>query len=145
MQQPNKIQWTTIAAALPQPITLLVKNALLLFYLRIFRPNALVRYGIYFGLVVITCMYISFMFVFIFITAFQAQTGQRLSWAQASFNLVSDVYILILPISGVVRLHVSLKRKMGVLFIFSTGLAYVHKSGLQRRLLTRLGPSLLVP
>ncbi|KAF2728903.1 hypothetical protein EJ04DRAFT_569133 [Polyplosphaeria fusca] len=120
--------WTTVVAGLPQIITLLVKNALLLLFLRIFKPNRLVRYGILFGIVVVTIMYTAWMFIFIFQTAFEDQVGQRLSYAQASFNIVTDVYIFILPITGVARLHMSPKRKIGVVSIFSCGVAAIVMS-----------------
>lgn len=48
--------WTTVVAGLPQPITGLVKASLLLFYLRVFKPNRWLRYGIIFGLVIVVCM-----------------------------------------------------------------------------------------
>ncbi|KAJ4357168.1 uncharacterized protein N0V89_001743 [Didymosphaeria variabile] len=120
--------WTTVVAALPQVITLLVKNALLLLYLRIFKPNRLVRYGIFLGLFLVTTMYTAWMFIFIFQTSFDNQVGQRLSYAQAAFNIATDVYIFVLPISGVARLHMTPKRKIGVIAIFSSGIAAIVMS-----------------
>lgn len=38
------------------------------------------------------------------------------------FNVFSDLYILILPISGVMGLNLRPKRKIGVVLIFMTGL-----------------------
>ncbi|KAI0445786.1 hypothetical protein F4803DRAFT_107683 [Xylaria telfairii] len=117
--------WTTLVAALAQPITGLVKLAILLLYYRIFQPNRLVRYGIYFGMVAVSTVYTAWLFVFIFQTAFNNETGSRLSWAQAAFNVATDVYIFILPISGVLKLHTSRKRKIGIAGVFSTGLAAI--------------------
>ena len=37
-------------------------------------------------------------------------------------NILNDVYILVLPISGVLRLNLPKRRKMGVILIFMTGL-----------------------
>ncbi|KAI1778800.1 hypothetical protein F4818DRAFT_437605 [Hypoxylon cercidicola] len=120
--------WTVVVAALPQPITGLVKLSLLLLYFRIFKPNRLVRYGIIFGMVIVTLMYIVWMFVFIFQTAFNNEIGSHLSWAQAAFNLATDVYIMLLPISAVARLHVSPKRKLGIAAVFLTGIAAIVMS-----------------
>ncbi len=41
----------------------------------------------------------------------------------ASFNIVSDFYLLFLPIPAVLGLQMPTKRKLGVLAIFGTGLA----------------------
>ena len=40
----------------------------------------------------------------------------------ASFNIVTDFYILLLPIPAVMGLQMPTKRKVGVLAIFATGL-----------------------
>lgn len=37
------------------------------------------------------------------------------------FNILSDVYILLLPIFGVISLQLPRRRKIGVTFIFMTG------------------------
>lgn len=110
-------------AALGQPITGLVKLSLLLLYLRIFQPNHAVRYATIVGIVIVTMMYTIWMFVFIFESALSDAVGSHLSWAQAAFNVATDVYIFILPISGVINLNMPFKRKLGILAIFSTGLA----------------------
>ncbi|KAI0455774.1 hypothetical protein F5B21DRAFT_470595 [Xylaria acuta] len=117
--------WTTLVAALAQPITGLVKLALLLLYYRIFQPNRLVRYGIYFGMAAVSTVYTVWTFVFIFQSVLNSETGSRLSWAQAAFNVATDVYIFVLPISGVLKLHTSRKRKIGIAGVFSTGLAAI--------------------
>ncbi|GAW14664.1 hypothetical protein ANO14919_040670 [Xylariales sp. No.14919] len=117
--------WTTLIAALAQPITGLVKLAILLLYFRIFQPNRLVRWGIHFGFVIVSTTYTAWLFVFIFTSAYNDKTGSYLSWAQSAFNVATDVYIFILPISGVVKLHASTKRKVGIAGVFSTGLAAI--------------------
>lgn len=38
------------------------------------------------------------------------------------FNLCTDFYILLLPISGIIRLQLPKRRKIGVILIFMTGL-----------------------
>ena len=43
-----------------------------------------------------------------------------------AFSLVSDVYILILPIFGVARLQLRARQKFGVIMVFMSGLGYVH-------------------
>jgi hypothetical protein len=120
--------WTTVVAALPQATTGMVKLSLLLLYLRIFRPNPLLNYAIWFGIVVDVCMYTVWTFVFIFQGVLSSRVGSHLSWAQAAFNVASDIYIFILPIYGVLTLHVSSKRRLGIMAVFSTGLAAIVMS-----------------
>lgn len=50
------------------------------------------------------------------------QTQLNISVAQGLFNSISDLYVLTIPISLVVKLHLPLKRKVGVSAIFLTGL-----------------------
>ncbi|KAF2745750.1 hypothetical protein M011DRAFT_405812 [Sporormia fimetaria CBS 119925] len=45
----------------------------------------------------------------------------RVSVATGVFNVVSDLYILILPLPAVRKLKLSPRRKLGVYLIFSTG------------------------
>lgn len=42
----------------------------------------------------------------------------------AAIGLVLDVYILVLPIFGVMQLQLSNKRRLGIIVIFLTGLMY---------------------
>ena len=42
----------------------------------------------------------------------------------AGFNIISDVMILVLPLTRVWRLQMSTRRKLGLSLIFSTGLMY---------------------
>ena len=44
----------------------------------------------------------------------------------ACVGLVLDIYILLLPIAGVKQLHMSRKRKLSIIAVFSTGLLYVR-------------------
>ena len=46
--------------------------------------------------------------------------------ALAVFTLVTDVYIFILPILGVLRLQLSRKKQFAVLTVFMTGLGSVY-------------------
>lgn len=68
-------------------------------------------------------MYTAWTFIFIFITAFNNEIGAKLSWAQAGFNLATDVYIFVLPVLGVLPMNLVWRRKLGVIAIFATGAA----------------------
>lgn len=122
--------WTVVFAALGQPITGLVKLSLLLLYLRIFNPIDHIRWGCIFGIVIVSTMYTAWTFIFIFITAFNNEIGAKLSWAQAGFNLATDVYIFVLPVLGVLPMNLVWRRKLGVIAIFATGAAAIVMSAL---------------
>lgn len=68
-------------------------------------------------------MYTVWFFVFIYNDVFQETVGSRLSMAQAAFNVASDLYLVMIPLVGVANLHVSRKRKFGIMGIFFTGFA----------------------
>jgi hypothetical protein len=44
--------------------------------------------------------------------------------ASASINLVSDIFIIAVPIAGVMKLQLPTKKKVGVIAIFATGALY---------------------
>ena len=48
-----------------------------------------------------------------------------MAYIQGIFNVVSDFYLLILPIPVVWQLQMPSKRKIGVCAIFMTGILYV--------------------
>ena len=48
--------------------------------------------------------------------------SMSMTYVQGIFNVVSDFYILILPIPVVLQLRLPLKKKIGVSAIFMTGL-----------------------
>ena len=47
--------------------------------------------------------------------------SQKLLLPLGAFGLVSDVFILLLPISGVMRLQLSPKKKLALVMVFMTG------------------------
>lgn len=49
----------------------------------------------------------------------------KLSMPLAAWTLVPDVYILVLPITGVLRLQLPPRRKVAVSMVFMTGIGYV--------------------
>ena len=40
-------------------------------------------------------------------------------------NLASDVYILCVPIASILKLQLSIRKKIGVMLLFMTGILYV--------------------
>ena len=107
-------------------------------YLQIFRPMKRLRYGSYVGAVVNVLFYVCILIVTLAYTVpAPGQTWQEsiqtarsvhsvtMSPYVSSGSLVLDVYILVLPIAGVSKLQLTIRRKMGVIVIFLTGLMLV--------------------
>ncbi|MCJ1397220.1 hypothetical protein MMC11_000412 [Xylographa trunciseda] len=117
------------------PLTFLaIKLSLLMLYLSIFRPNLVLRYCIYAGVVINTLFYTACLGAQTvawtpssgapwFATSFSAAhpTPINLGIAQSAFNLASDLYLLVLPLWGVAQLQLSFRKKLGVSAIFLTG------------------------
>jgi hypothetical protein len=87
---------------------------------RIFSPRFAFKWAIITGYVVVTLAYLAMMFVVIF-----GNTRAILlpaSDAIACINLITDVYLLVLPISAASLLNLPLSRKIGVVTVFAAGL-----------------------
>ena len=114
------------------------KTSLLSFYYRVFSSVKLFRYKIYGAIIV--CALFQLAMVPIVAASCAPKIGQ--SWGlesatadiprcdkslvygviQGTTNVVLDVYILYLPIPVVLGLNLSMRRKLGVLAIFMTGM-----------------------
>ncbi|KAF2704075.1 hypothetical protein K504DRAFT_391376 [Pleomassaria siparia CBS 279.74] len=111
------------------------KTSFFLMYLNLFRPVEWLRIGCYFGLIINWGFYTAVIAASIYYNA--PNPGQ--TWLEGSQNprytrsfnmtmpiasgsLILDFYILILPIWVVWNLHLDIKRRIGVLAIFATGL-----------------------
>lgn len=119
-------------------IALFTKLTFYIYFLQIFNPKTSLRWNIYISAFVTTVFYIvitTILFVLLtprpgtsfwetFMKVFISKTSPALNttFAMSYFNLISDVYIIILPISGVIRLNLRARRKIGVIMIFMTGL-----------------------
>ena len=86
------------------------------------------RYLIWFGMGFNTILYTIYFFMYIFycpITSPSAVLCQdslkRYAVAIACINLVSDFYILFIPLTAVWGLQLPPKRKLGIMAIFFTG------------------------
>ena len=107
-------------------------------YLNLFRMKKWLKYGCYFGLFVNWGFYSAVVAASIYYNApspgqtwFEGSQNERytksfsMTMPIATGSLILDLYILVLPISVVWNLHVNLRRRIGVLAIFATGLMYV--------------------
>lgn len=115
-------------------IIFFVKLSLFLLYLSIFSTDRRTKLFIYVG---ITAIFVAYTGTFIAFgimclpspgetwqsaaLATQCTDSQEVGYFQGAFNVVSDFYILIIPIPVVWRLQMPLRRKIGILLIFLTG------------------------
>ncbi|KAH9863979.1 hypothetical protein J1614_009912 [Plenodomus biglobosus] len=116
---------------------LFTKTTLLVLYLRIFHPSYHARIMIWTGIAVIASAYIALAIASVVV--YTPPPGHEEEWgmtkdpsdatklmnitaASGLFGVVSDFYILFIPLHLVVGLHLPFGRKLGVCGIFATGL-----------------------
>jgi len=119
-------------------VALFAKLSFYIYFFQIFSPKPILRWSIYIGAFVTVAFYVAITIVLFvlstpppgvsfaeqFVSYLTVGTSPALNatLALGYFNVLSDLYILILPISGVIRLNLQTYRKVGVILIFLTGL-----------------------
>lgn len=103
------------------------KLSILLLFLRLFSPNRKARFAIYFGIAFMVLLHV----IYILLTALlcltsnpSAQCTSRLEvagTATSAFNVISDFYILLLPIFAISKLQMPTKKKLEISAVFFTG------------------------
>lgn len=129
--QPQKLY--AIQLIIP-PTFLMIKLSLLMLYWHVFHPNKAMRYLIWAGILINTMVYSAFLGAQILVwtpstgkpwfatsTSAGVPTAVILAVAQSGFNVISDVYLFILPFGGLLNLSLSARQKVGVGAIFMTG------------------------
>lgn len=105
-----------------EPAIGFTKLGLLLFYYKLFAVNDLTRIGSLVGMAVVVPLYTALFFVFVFMDEASAWKANK---AMAVFNIVTDFYLLVLPLTAVVWLRMERRKKIGLIVIFSSGFLYV--------------------
>ncbi|KAF2962958.1 hypothetical protein GQX73_g10617 [Xylaria multiplex] len=126
-----------------------VKTALLSLYLRVFSPNRTARMMIWAGVATIVVFYaiaIALNIRFCIPLSMTTPVPDRDEWARklkasncsqpvynlnaavGLFGVVSDLYVLLIPISMIYKLRIPRNKKIGILAIFLTGLLAVTSS-----------------
>ncbi|KAL8962327.1 MAG: hypothetical protein Q9193_001248 [Seirophora villosa] len=113
----------------------MAKLTLFLLYLRLFSVDRLTKYLVYFGMTIITPFYLGAMLVAIINcsprtgeTRFQGLDSNRcgrqryMGFVQTVFNLISDFYLLIIPVNVVRKLQMPTRKKIEVLSLFMFGI-----------------------
>ncbi|KAI1270649.1 hypothetical protein F5Y18DRAFT_18684 [Xylariaceae sp. FL1019] len=137
------LERTLAALVLFSVSSLFVKLALLVLYLRVFAPDIKIRWMIWGGIITVTVFYVIAIIVNIrFCVPISmttpvpdpvewqrklkastcSQPVYNLNAAIGVFGVISDLYILLIPISMVLKLQIPRGRKYGILGIFLTGL-----------------------
>ncbi|KAK2603648.1 hypothetical protein QQS21_004121 [Conoideocrella luteorostrata] len=128
---------TTFASLILYSLShMFTKMALLTLYHRIFKPVLLARWAIWLGTIAVILFYLSTAIGYIGLCA---RSGKPIwetmsmvgcsnnvlliSKAQGWYGLISDIYILVIPLWLVYGLNLTTKRKAAVMVVFSTGLA----------------------
>lgn len=109
------------------------KSSFFLVCLRLFKPYRPLRYVVYFGLFITWGLFLAIAGVNIYYDIlFQSHVSKRSLQRRSSSryivlvspagSLFLDLYILVLPIIPVWRLHLGVKMKLCVFAVFATGL-----------------------
>ena len=112
------------------------KTCLLLLFYRIFSPDRIFRYKLYgaFAFIATTTLSSIPMYLAICLPSSKGSwaEGQKkcgktsvYSYVQGPAAVIFDLFVIYLPASVVVYLHMPLRRKIGILAIFMTGLLWV--------------------
>ena len=116
------------------PTVFFAKLSLFILYLRIFSPSRNMRLLIYFGIVINLCYYVATAVGMmalclprhgeiwaVALYSHHCHHAFTMTYVQGIFNIVSDLFLLILPVPVVWRLQMPQKKKWGVCAIFATG------------------------
>jgi hypothetical protein len=109
-----------------------IKMSILTFYRRL-SP----AYGYHLAIKIIAVIVSVYTVAMIFVNAFECPKNPSLAWspkfphgcrnlvptyyAQAGFNILSDIVILLLPLPSLLKLHVSKRKRIALVLVFSVG------------------------
>ncbi|KAL8688376.1 MAG: hypothetical protein Q9218_005703 [Villophora microphyllina] len=110
------------------------KLTLFILYYRLFNPSKVMRYLIYFGVGFNLLFYTIYLFLYSLMCPNVSKRAltcgprlKQLGVATSGINVVSDFYILLIPLAAVSNLQLPPKRKLGLLAIFFTGFLFVPR------------------
>lgn len=120
------------------PTIFFVKLSMLLFLNQLFGVNKTMKYLIYFGIIFQALFYLAVVGVYtateitcvsaLSLTHSLCRNQVPLAVTKSVINVVTDLYVLVLPVAKVIRLQLSPRRKIGISAIFLTGLLAVVAS-----------------
>lgn len=112
------------------------KSSLLLLYYRIFSPDKIFRYQLYgaFGFIAVTTLSMIPMYLAICLPesnltweemGIKCHKTVVISYIQGPTQVAFDIFLIYLPASVIIHLQLPLRRKVGTLIIFMTGILWV--------------------
>ena len=115
---------------------LFAKFAILFLYLRVFYVDRTIRFGAWGGLIFHALYYVAMICIeigaiiqcydlFQISSRFCVRNERELMMMNSAVNVITDFFVLILPIPRVLKLQLTLKRKIGIMTTFVDGLLYV--------------------
>ena len=131
-------QLETYAEWVYLPLSAAIKLSCLLFYRRIFGPSLLMRRLIYAGVVFILATYIGLLITSILgclpvvkhwnptVSGHCLPPGST-AYSSGALNVVSDIFVVFLPLPALWRLNMRLSRRLKVMAVFGLGLMYVFR------------------
>ncbi|OAL47158.1 hypothetical protein IQ07DRAFT_634150 [Pyrenochaeta sp. DS3sAY3a] len=142
----NQLFWANTAQVIYCPLCFLVKMSILLQYLQLFAPsrsiNRTMWYGTWCTVAATFVAYTAFTFWTLFYCSPRTMIWNKLEmgtcmdvniilFSQGGFNILSDVVVLLLPISSLWQLNVPLAKKIFITLMFGTGLLACAASALR--------------
>ena len=117
------------------PIVFCIKLSLFLLYHRLFAVHQWMRYLVYLGIGSMGVVYLVCMILFGYLciprpgeTWIEAALSSRyhtqfdlISYVLGPFNLLSDLFLLLLPLPPIYQLHMPLRKRIAIAGIFLTG------------------------
>ncbi len=109
------------------------KLSLLLLLYRIFSPDRVMKYLVVFGILFCFILYTSFLLLTFLLCQSSLVQSCESEWTlfvltTSGLNILSDIYLLVIPLAAISRLQMPSRQKLGVSAIFLTGLLFVPLS-----------------
>lgn len=133
-------QWVNLTTIIYNPTIFVIKLSILLQYLGIFVPNRKTNMRMFIAVWTLVAIMFTFYLIDVAFNIFICQPRDKY-WnrlkqgscydleismeATALFNVISDFFILLLPIPTIWKLQITLKKKMWIFAVFATGMMYV--------------------
>ncbi|KAH9904695.1 hypothetical protein F4778DRAFT_40567 [Xylariomycetidae sp. FL2044] len=129
----STLLWLSVSQKSYFPLILSIKLCILLGYLRIFKVDRVTKWSTWIGVALCTIFYVVTFLMDIFrCKPIQAAWNPTIEgtcldyaafpWATGIFNVLSDFYILFLPLWPIFRMNMSLVRRIRIATIFGLGL-----------------------
>ncbi|KAL8648062.1 MAG: hypothetical protein Q9226_006157 [Calogaya cf. arnoldii] len=134
---------TLVLEAIYGPFVWMIKISLFFLYRQLFHPKQYFLYLVWAGVIVSGLFYWSSLIAAVALCAPRGDETYIMAFASARcgktkglavvmgvFNVLSDLYLLVIPIPPVLGLHLQPRKKIGLLILFATGILAFNASAL---------------